>query len=485
MTIFNDKRQQPQQEHYGLFHYLSAEVDEWLSRFHDYAPVALTLILIAVALWGYRGEGAGRLGPPLGEITGQDFRNILYAASAIETGDNPYTLGIESGRSPNFKEFVTWGVGPYVYPPLMAVLARPLLRLPTEVALRLWSWISLALLSISAVLVVRGFTRVSFIAGMVRFFFILTLFFVFAPTQFDLMLGQADILILFLLMSTFLLYRRGNSVAGITLAFAIAIKPIVVPMLLFFLWKREWRISIITAVATALLMTLGFSLAGWVWLPDYIEATRQWSSGAIIAFPVNQSVKGLALRMFTHNAYIQPLYFKPWLAHAIPLLVGLLAVGSWLISVSRSDDKGKSIVGLEYGLTLTTLMLLSPLAEDIHFVWVLLPLSALLLVAIENIDGVKAVFPLVVSFVIALYLGYPSIGGRIYAGHETLLYHNELVERSDVFYSGLYLYGLIAVQVCLVIQLYVQRIRKDRLLLGRRDSSQTDAQIWSRLWNSP
>ena len=453
MAALNDTRVRKR----PIFHCLLAQVETMICRYRDYVPVALALVVILVALWGYRGSQASKLGPPLGDITGQDFRQVLRAAHDVEMGDNLYAHALTFGRSPDFEEFVNWEAAPYPYPPLVAVLARPFLRLQAEVALKLWSGVNLALLIGSALIAIRAFTNVGFVGSAMRFLFILTLFFAYAPTQFDLKLVQLDILILFLLLLTYLLYRAGHDIAGVPLAFAIAIKPILGPMLLFFIWKRRWRMSTITVVTATLLTALGFCVVGWERLPDYMEVNRLWASGEMLAFPFNQSPKGLALRMFTPNIYNQPLYVIPWLARALPILVGLLAIGGWLASVSRSDNREEPISEVEYGLTLTTMMLLSPLVDDIHFVWVLVPLSALLLIMIDDLRGMKPLLLLAVCLLIALYLGYPALLDRIYVRHEALLHHNTLVEQSKVMYTGAYLYGLIVLDICLVMHLNWRR----------------------------
>lgn len=464
MMTLNDKMAQAEGKR-PVFHRLLAQTEMMICHYRDYVPVALSLVLVLVALWGYRGSQAGKLGPPLGDVTGQDLRAVLQAARDIEVGDNPYAHALIFGRSPDFEKFLNWDAAPYPYPPLMAVLARPFLWLQTEIALKLWSGVNLALLFGSALVAVRVFTKAGFVGSAIRFFFILTLFFVYAPTQFDLKLGQLDISILFLLLFTYLLYRAGYDAAGVPLAFVIAIKPILGPMLLFFIWKRRWRMSIIAVVTAALLTALGFCVAGWAWLPDYLEVNRLWASEAFLIFPSNQSLRGFALRALTVNNYIHPLYIIPWLAHVIPALVGLMAAIGWVVSISRSDNREESINGIEYGFTLITLMLLSPLAEDIHFVWVLMPLSALLLATMDDLRGIETVLLLAICLLIALYLGYPALLDKIYAGYETLLHHNELVEQGKVLYTGAYLYGLIALDICLVTYLNLRRISRRRLEL--------------------
>jgi hypothetical protein len=226
---------------------LLIKTESMIWRYRDDVPVALTMVLLLVALRGYSDSRTWRLGPPLGSTMDHDFRAVLRAARAIQTGDNPYAPALAFGRSPSFQQFLTWQVAPYPYPPLVAILA-----------------------------------------------------------------------------------------------------------------------------------------------------------GALLVFPHNQSVRGLALRAFTTNAYNEPLHGVPCLGFAVPILIGLLAVGSWMASISHADDRTESVGSVEYGLTVTTALLVLPLVSDLHFVWVLAPISALLLVMIDNLRSINGLLLLAVCFVVAL-----------------------------------------------------------------------------------
>jgi hypothetical protein len=427
-----------------------------------YGRAILTLLVIMVAFWGYRGSQRERLGPPLGKVSGQDFRAVLRAAQDIESHANLYIHGISVATSPNFKDFVTWDVAPYVYPPLMAALARPLLALQVDDALCLWSSFNFVLLVGGALMAVWAFGRASSLSDTaICIALAIVFYFYYYPSQFDLKLGQADVLMLFLLSLAFLLYQRGHDVAtGIPLALAISVKPMLGFVLLFFAWKRQWRTLVISVGLVALLTVWGFQVAGWQYLPDYLQVNRAWTSGPFLAFPVNQSPTGFSIRAFTANVYCQPIVVLPWLARLIPIVAGVVAFGLWLVSVSPSSEQHYPVQGFEYGLTVTTLMLISPLTEDLHFTWALIPIVVLLFGTSEEACNPWCFFIQVVSFLVALYLGYPALADKIYAGHEALLYEGEPVASSNVVYSGAYLYGLVVLHMCLAGWLFLQRLSR-------------------------
>lgn len=121
-------------------------IEKATDHYRDYLPLLLSLILIIVAWWGYNGTNTRLLGPPLGVMNGQDFRQVLRASAEITTGKNPYTHALLFGQTPNFKQFMDWNAAPYPYPPIVAVFARPLLWLETHQALKLWTGINFSFL---------------------------------------------------------------------------------------------------------------------------------------------------------------------------------------------------------------------------------------------------------------------------------------------------------------------------------------------------
>ncbi len=420
-------------------------------------PVVLTLALILAAWLGNARSQTNRLGPPLGQVMGQDFQQVLRAAREIAAGQNPYVHALQYGRAPDFLAFLTTETSPYPYLPQTAVLALPLLQLPEGLVLVLWSYFSLVLVFLSAFLAVRLFTRASGMALVTRVVLIATLYFLYGQTQLELKIGQVDILIMFLLLVSYYLYTKGLASAGICLGLAISFKPLVGPMLLFFLWKRQWKAALTAAVTAGLLTVLGFTVIGWNRLPDYLEVSHLWATGPILVFPFNQSVYGFALRLFTSNNYIVPLVVMPWLPGVLYAATGLLAAGIWLVYARRSRPGQTPTDALEYGLTMTTLMWLWPLVEDIHFVWALIPLSALLLAVLDAFEESKGLLRLAIVSCITLYMSSPLLDAAIYAGCVSL-YSNILVSTSKIPYTGAFLYGLLALYTVLVFHLWPKTV---------------------------
>ena len=414
-----------------------------------FVPFVVAGVFLLAALWGYRGWRVEWLGPPLGTIHGQDFTNLLHAARDVESGANLYESAERFLAAPTLREFMTWDESYYIYPPLLAIIVWPMTRLPNASALQLWAWGNFALILVAAVLAVREFaprpTRQT-----PALICVATLFLSYYPCQIELKIGQIDILMLVLLLLTYRLYRRRSLGAGLPLALALSVKPILAPMLVFFVWKREWATVFSAAALAALLTVASFAFAGWNQVPHYLKANHLWATGPFLAFPVNQSATAVALRAFTINDYSDPIAVQPWLAVAIPFVVGATAAITWLAVMSRRDNRDEPNNGIEFGLTLTTGMLVSPLTEDIHFVWVLAPLSALLLIALRDARS-DSWWRLIVVTALALYFAYPGTQVAEYTGWFAVTNCGELVSRADVFYTGVFLYGLIGLDLWLAL----------------------------------
>jgi hypothetical protein len=432
----------------------------WLEHgVRQHPAPCLALLFLAWFAWGYSGSNARLLGPPLGQMSGQDFRQVLRASREVLEGRSPYSHALAFGRSPSFRDFKSWHAAPYPYPPVVAVLAIPLLSAGEDGALRLWTAVSLALL-------VGGAAVAAFAFGSVprrkRFMTVtaLVVFFVgYGPTQLELMFVQLDSLILFLLLLTYWLYRRRHRYAGVPLGLAIVVKPLVFPMLGYFAWKRQWRAGLVAAGSATVLMVLGFCVAGWRTLPEYLEVNRLWTSGAMLDYPFNQSVHGLARRAFTLNTYIEPLATAPFVADLLVLGAAVIAVTAWIATVSRDDRRDEVGDAIEYGLTLVALLFLTPLVDDIHFVWVLLPLSSLMVALVA--DGVERPVPWAAFGVVccALYLSHPDLHDAVYLGWESAASGGTRVPAALVPLTGAYLYGLIALATCAVLYLRAVRAR--------------------------
>ncbi len=408
----------------------------------------LSVIFLFLAFLFYSGTNFRLLGPPFGGIGGQDFRQILRASREILERENIYQHAIPYAESPNFAEFKMWSAAPYPYSPIVAVLAMPFTVFDEDAVLAFWTVVSWLLLIASSVLIVIGILKEK---NFFKLLAVLLFFCMYGPVHLNLTLVQLDILILFLLSLTFFLYQKQSIYAGIILGLAISLKLLVAPLVVYFLWKKDWKTSAVAFATFGLLTMIGFSVAGWRLLGDFIKVNYLWNVTAMLSYPFNQSLNGIGIRLFTHNAYIEPLFVFPPLVALLRVLGSLTVIVLWLKSVTHQDNRATVAGFLEYGLTLSTMLFLSPLVDDIHYVWLLLPLGALLALVSKSISIRKRSVLSLFTVLSALFLADPDLHDAIYHGWENLMYHNALVSQKYAILTGAYLYGLIFLELILVL----------------------------------
>ncbi len=85
-------------------------------------------------------------------------------------------------------------------------------------------------------------------------------------------------------------------------------------------------------------------------------------------------------------------------------------------------------------------MVFSPLVDDIHFVWLLLPISIMLLTIFDLFKGVRELPLLVIGSLTVMYLSVPRLHDVIYKGYD-LAVAGGLVDKQYLPLTGAYLYG--------------------------------------------
>ena len=320
---------------------------------------ALTLLALAagVAIWTHA------VGPY--PHTGYDFRAYLQGAQQIAAGQNPYHVLVTQRLDTRAGDSGFHAHG-YVYPPLLGVLmSGPVwLGLAPYAIFLLWT-----LLNVAAVI---WMGRELNIALRGRRDWPTTLAFaaialVPAVVLYDLFLGQADLLMAALVVGACGLWLRKNPWAALALGAAIAVKPTMALLLLVWLWKGDWRTVIRASVAAVALVALPFAVVGWNAFHDYVVFFIHWNAFSANAEYINQSPYGMLLRMLTVNPSTHPLVVAPWLVAPLRYLVVLGALGLWAWVTPRRATTDRALAMGECLLALSLILLVSPLAEDIHF----------------------------------------------------------------------------------------------------------------------
>jgi hypothetical protein len=336
-------------------------------------------------------------------INNHDFQVFYRASERLSHGENiyadiaPFQAALESGTF-NLQAEIAW---PYAYPPLPAILMRPLAALPYASVATLWTVANILLLLLGCLLTIHALPATQPNTPKLLYVLALLALIDFYPAEVALRLGQLEIVQFFLLALALWLLASHREISGgaiLGLATALKLFPAVFIGLLF--WQGRFRAAFSGVLVALAGLILGYTIIGWHELPAYLRFTSVYTAGGMLAFPFNQSLTAFWTRNLTTNLFTPPLWGLdlPALARTLSLL-SIAAVGLptlWLcrplnIGVSGSPSPGTGdataaggwgsapswYFPLRYALSVTTLLLVLPHSQVYGFVWLLIPLLVL------------------------------------------------------------------------------------------------------------
>lgn len=280
-------------------------------------------------------------------------------------------------------------------PPILPITLYPLMTLPPLEGAMAWYALKCGLVALSAWFcfkMVRPDDRVlpSWVQGPVL---LLSL----RPILGDLHHGNNNIVILFLIVSCMMAWRRGYDVlAGLCLALAISFKVTPGLLLLYFLYKRSWRTSLATVLGMGLFILVvpsliigpsfnGECLASW-WtrmITPFVE------KGVVSQQEINQSMVGVLTRLLTDTQTGSGRYdvhLDLNLVSMSPAVVGPLVKGIGFAMLgllaylcrTKTDRRDDPRLFGEFALIVMAMLFLSERSWKHHFVTLLLPYTYLM-----------------------------------------------------------------------------------------------------------
>ena len=229
----------------------------------DAAAAALALVgalVLAAALVAFQGSAG----------SAYDFAAYFHAAQRLTAGQSLYQAVTQQGP------FAPGPAGLYLYPPPMAVLLRAIVPLGATAAALVWQALHIAALVLAcAVLPVPRWVRLATfgVAGLSL------------PVLLDLNLGNVS---LFVLLTGAVAWRTAAEVggptgsgrerrtpilgtarpgwsvgAGVLVALAIAVRPEVGILLLWWAWRRQWA-PLLAAIVAGLALAIGSTLVAGI-----------------------------------------------------------------------------------------------------------------------------------------------------------------------------------------------------------------------------
>jgi hypothetical protein len=267
-------------------------------------------------------------------LPGGDFAAYYGAALALRSGTHPYDLAVTAQLAAHAGCYVSTS---YVYPPFLALVFIPLSYLPCGAAMMLWQIVSAACLALSLWLlqVLWPMSRPTFLVLCA-----VTVFCV--PVLTGIYWGQVHLLLLAGVLVALWRSEVGDPIAaGAIIACMAWIQLLPGLVVIYWMFKRQWKVVAVALITGGIVLALMLLIAG-------PAVCGQWIVGLLHAFPDRRQ---------TYN--VSPLYqFGEWIA--VPLL-SLYLIGS---RVARDVRKG-------YLWTLTTMIVLSPVAYQFMFTWLI------------------------------------------------------------------------------------------------------------------
>lgn len=278
----------------------------------------------------------------------------------------------------------------FPYPPPLPLLMLPLTWLPFRTAARVWLAVDFALWLASAALLVswvRGATQGMLAAGgkvrlslVSRFIAMITFFLVLAysPLAQGVELGQASVLILFLLLLTAWLEQREHPVAaGAALALNVWIKPYPLLLVAYYAFTRQWRLlrgfaATFAAIVVALLFIVG---------PANLLAMRAvFFEGGGLTTSFDNTALARVPYWLALEAGAQPGSLATVLGYAMAAAVAAAFGGVMLLAwrhrgrgLPPGSDRSEGVLrnALGFAWALTTMILVSPITWEHYEAWLL------------------------------------------------------------------------------------------------------------------
>lgn len=256
---------------------------------------------------------------------------------------------------------------PYVYPPAFTVFLSPLSYLSFDNAVLLWICVNHILFLTGLFLLIKTISRKYSWIELAAIVFVCMNF---TPLFVDYLLGQSNIILFFLVTLGLYMYRSNRSVyAGIALALACVIKVIPFFLLVYFLWKRQYKVfvaGILTLFGIFVYSLLFFDIELYVWYFRFMSNQTLFD-----AFHDNHALTGFFTRLLTHTIWTQGIFNSPMAAQVCIGLSSLTIIAAFFFLTRKKCAPKDDRTLHEYGLAIITMLLLSKMTSTPYLVMLL------------------------------------------------------------------------------------------------------------------
>ena len=283
--------------------------------------------------------------------------------------------------------------------PVLAVAWLPLAHLQVDTARTVWIWINVLMLVLAIAIVMKQLALPPSLPVLVA---LVALFTLPAPVRAQFHAGQMYGVVLLIHTIGWQAYmNRRDEVLGIALGLAMILKLSGWPIALLLLARRRWLALgwAMSVSVLAILCTLPIvGVASWIGLLfDEIPRVLTWPAASLTAYQTTTSFWHHLLR-FDAQVNPAPLADLPWLAVLLTALTTIVACTALL----RSRRPQHAV----FAAAIALVELLNPIAEQYHYILVLLPLAVLWAEAVRMRSPARIAVACVATFLLGWPLQY-------------------------------------------------------------------------------
>jgi hypothetical protein len=303
-----------------------------------------------------------------------DFKHLYIAAFLVGHGSDLYDAKWAFWAKDKIQ--IPGGLNPFVYPPFMAVLTKPLAWFSYDTAWYVWCGLNHVLLMLTLVLFCRLGPDTDLLAKLAAGAVLLTLF---DPVFRTISAGQFNVVLLFAFTLSLVLLRRDCPVAagvviGIVASAKVAPGLFLIPLLMI---ERRAFLAMIASVC----LCTGFAVAvsGLDQHLAYLRLMGQMSYGrstwedlgmTFHVEPANQAPSAVFYRLLTESPKTTPLFVSPAAAYILSVATAGVILGAALVATyCRRDNQS-----LCFALWFYPMLLIPSLCWDHYFTQLLLPI---------------------------------------------------------------------------------------------------------------
>jgi hypothetical protein len=341
-------------------------------------------LFFVVGIWGFVRVSINLIALDTDYIYYKDIIQEYVLIKAVQAGEYPYSpLPDLIAEFVATDEILQKGTEipvlnhPTPHPPTLILFFSPFLFMSYEQAARVWFIIEIGLLLSISLLTVRH--AIGKITPYVAFIIFASLLGWNAVFQ-ELIYGQLQLLILFMLMIALMLLRKDHQVwGGIVLGVALSVKVFVWPLLFLLFVKRFWKAVFSCLGIFLMLNVITGIIVGFDVIRDYYFFIGPSVTQYYQAFGYNYSLSTIGWRLFdgTGSTILlefsaPPLLESFFLARLVSLLVPLFFLTVCVTYAYREQN-----LDVTFSLFVVVAILISPISWIHYFSLTLIPLSVI------------------------------------------------------------------------------------------------------------